>query len=89
MQLMRHSPVAALLHMLTGGCKSPVLYHDLDGNELKQTCEKSRFLMESGAEYALLKIACHCDEEFREHMRNACIGQVWMGHDIPIALMLM
>ena len=89
MQLMRHSPVAALLHMLTGGCKSPVLYHDLDGNELKQMCEKSRFMMESGAEYALLKIACHCDEEFREHMLNACIGQVWMGHDIPIALMLM
>lgn len=89
MQLMRHNPVAALLHMLTGGCKSPVLYHDFDGNELKQMCDKSRFLMESGAEYALLKIACHCDEEFREHMRNACIGQVWMGHDIPIALMLM
>ncbi len=89
MQLVHHNPVEALLQMLTGGCKSIVLYHDLEGNELQPRCEKSRVLMESAAEYALLKIACHCDEEFREHMLNACIGQVWMGHDIPVALMLL
>lgn len=89
MQIMRHNPVAALLHMLTGGCKSPVLYHDLEGNEVKPLCQKSRFLLESGAEYALLRIACHCDEEFREQMLHACIGQVWMGHDIHVALMLL
>ena len=88
MQLVQHNPTAALLQMLTGGCKSTVLYHDLEGNELKMPCEKSRFLMESAAEYAVLRIACHCDDEFREHLLNACIGQVWMGHNIPVALLL-
>ena len=88
MQLLAYNPVPALLNMAAGGCKSTVLYHDLMGNELKQECEKSRWMRESAAEYALLKIACHCDEEFREHMLVACIGQTWMGHDIAVGSML-
>ena len=89
MQLVQHNPVNALLDMLTGGCKAPVLYHDYEGNETQPQCEKTKFLMESAAEYALLKIACHCDSDFQEHMLNACIGRVWMGHNVPVALMLL
>ena len=89
MQLSRHDPVAALLHMLTGGCRRTVVYHDSEGNELEPICEKSRLLVESAAEYALLKIACHCEEDFKEHMLKVCLSYVWMGHNVPIALMLL
>lgn len=88
MQLLAYNPIAALLTMLTAGCKSTVRYHDVDGNELKQECEKSRWIRESAAEYALLKIACHCDEEFREHMLVSCIGHSWMGHEVAVGSML-
>ena len=88
-QLPRHSPVSALLQMLTGGCKSTVLYHNFEGNELVPPCDKSRQLMESAAEYALLKMACHCDEEFKEHMLNVCLSFLWMGHNVPVALLLL
>ena len=88
MQLMTYNPVAALLNMLTAGCKGPVVNHDAAGVEVRQEGEKSKWIRESAAEYALLKIACHCDEEFREHMLHACIGQAWMGHDVAIGSML-
>ena len=89
MQLSRHDPVAALLHMLTGGCKRTLLLHDVDGDEIQPACEKSRMLVESAAEYALLKIACHCEEDFKEHMLKVCLSYAWMGHNVPIAHMLL
>lgn len=87
-QLATHNPVPALLNMISGGCKNTVLYHDFEGNELERECEKSKWIRESAAEYALLKIACHYDEEFREQMLNACIAQAWMGHDVAVCSML-
>ena len=88
MQLLAYNPMEALLTMMTNGCKGPLLHHDMEGNELKQECEKSKWIRESAAEYALLKIACHCDEEFREHMLNKCIGQAWMGREVSVGSML-
>lgn len=88
MQLLAYNPVAALLNMITAGCKHTVQYHDYNGNELEQECEKSRWIKESAAEYALIKIACHCDEEFREQILKACIGQAWMGHEVAVGSML-
>ena len=88
MQLLTYNPVPALLNMITAGCKHTVQYHDREGNELVRECEKSRWIRESAAEYALIKIACHCDEEFREQLLIACIGQAWMGHEVAVGSVL-
>ncbi|KAL3161961.1 hypothetical protein ABBQ38_009041 [Trebouxia sp. C0009 RCD-2024] len=88
MQLLTHNPLPALLNMTSGGCKQSVQYHDFDGNEVERECQKSKWIKESAAEYALLKIACYCDDEFRERMLNACIAQAWMGHDVSVGSML-
>lgn len=88
MQLRAFNPLAPLLFMMTGGCKHPVRYYDADGNELQQPCETSQMVMSSAAEYALIKIASHCDDELREHMLLECIAQSWMGNDVAFANML-
>ena len=88
MQLQVFDPLSALLHMMTGGCRHAVEYYDMQGNELPQPCEKSRMIMCSAAEYALIKIASHCDADLREQMLHECIAQSWMGHDIAYANML-
>ena len=88
MQLLTYNPVPALLNMITAGCKHTVQYHDREGNELVRECEKNRWIRESAAEYALIKIACHCDEEFRGQLLIACIGQAWMGHEVAVGSVL-
>ena len=88
MHIKAFNPLAALLLMMTGGCKRAVEYYDLEGNELQQPCEKSRMIVNSASEYALIKIASHCDDDLREEMLRECIALSWMGHNIAFANML-
>lgn len=74
--------------MMTGGCKHSVEYYDREGNELQQPCEKGRMVVSSAAEYALIKIASHCDDELREEMLLDCVAQSWMGNDVAFANIL-
>ena len=87
-QLLTHDPVPALWYMTSGGCKHPLQHYDFDGNEVEPECPESKWVQESAAEYALLKIACYCDDDFREQMLKACIAQAWMGHDVAVGPML-
>lgn len=87
-QLASFNPLSALLFMMTDGCKRPLEYYDKEGNELEQPCVKSRYLVASAAEYALIKIASHCDTEIREQMRHECLVQSWLGHNSTVMSML-
>ena len=76
------------MFMMTDGCKRFTEYHDKEGNEIEQPCMKSRYIVGSAAEYALIKIATHCDDELRDQLRQECLVQSWLGHNSTFMTML-
>ena len=74
--------------MMTNGCKRPMEHYDTEGNEIEQPCIKSQYIVGSAAEYALIKIASHCDDELRDQLRQECLVQSWLGHDSTFMTML-